>query len=227
MKSLNKNAQTMVEYAILFIVVAGALFAMKTFVGRALHERYRQSADVFGGGDQYVKNETNVTLTNPTLGYYSVVDPTGVGDPCVAALRQVADIDKEVANLTISLELITNDLNNTDAQAGVLTDSNTTLLKQNIGEILGYVQSGEGPFVRMQRLSKRIAQFEADTTVNATNAQTELNERAGRIAGTDESIVARLGSYAAILWELIVDRGVRSEAIMNNNSDCFVVPAAP
>lgn len=51
---VRKNkAQAALEYAILLLIVAVALVTIRVYAVRAFQERYRQSADVFGQGEQY------------------------------------------------------------------------------------------------------------------------------------------------------------------------------
>ncbi len=48
---------------------AAALIAMRVFMVRAVQEKYRQSADVFGQGEQYEPGVTQVTDSlNPAGG---------------------------------------------------------------------------------------------------------------------------------------------------------------
>lgn len=46
------------EYAVFIVVLAAALMAIRIYFLRAVQEKYRQSADVFGGGDQYERGVT-------------------------------------------------------------------------------------------------------------------------------------------------------------------------
>lgn len=55
------KAQSFLEYAILIAVAAGVLIAMSIYVVRAVQEKFRSSADVFGQGQQYEKGVTVVT----------------------------------------------------------------------------------------------------------------------------------------------------------------------
>lgn len=59
MKRKNK-AQSFLGYTLLIIVVAVALLAMRTYLVRSVQEKYRQSADVFGEGEQYAPGSTQV-----------------------------------------------------------------------------------------------------------------------------------------------------------------------
>lgn|GEM_PF-1830356 len=49
------------EYAVLFALVAAALVGMRVFFTRAVQEKFRQSADVFGGGEQYSPGRTSTS----------------------------------------------------------------------------------------------------------------------------------------------------------------------
>jgi Flp pilus assembly pilin Flp len=60
MKRLNKKSQTFLEYAVLIALAAAALIAMGAYMAKAVQGKYRQSADVFGEGEQYKKGVTVV-----------------------------------------------------------------------------------------------------------------------------------------------------------------------
>lgn len=60
MKRRDRKGQSFIEYAILVVLVVGALLAMRTYMVRSVQEKYRQSADVFGEGGQY---ERGITVT--------------------------------------------------------------------------------------------------------------------------------------------------------------------
>ncbi len=64
MKKRGNKAQSFFEYAVLIIVTAAALLAMRVYMLRIVQERYRQSADVFGEGEQYDKVATRVLVNN-------------------------------------------------------------------------------------------------------------------------------------------------------------------
>jgi len=54
------KGQALFMYAALIAVMAAALLAMAPCIKRAVQERYRQTADVFGGGEQYERGVTAV-----------------------------------------------------------------------------------------------------------------------------------------------------------------------
>ena len=60
MKRKNNQAQSFIVYCVLIAVVAGVLIAMRVFLLRQVQDKFRQSADVFGGAEQYQKGATNV-----------------------------------------------------------------------------------------------------------------------------------------------------------------------
>jgi Flp pilus assembly pilin Flp len=57
MKRKKINSQSLIEYTTLLALVAAAVVAMRVFLTRSVQERYRQSADVFGQGEQYVRGK--------------------------------------------------------------------------------------------------------------------------------------------------------------------------
>jgi Flp pilus assembly pilin Flp len=48
------NAQSTFEYIAIIILIAAALIAIGKFLQRSLQGRYRQSADTFSSGEQYL-----------------------------------------------------------------------------------------------------------------------------------------------------------------------------
>lgn len=48
------------QYAVLIALVAAAFMAMRAYLLGAIQEKYRQSADVFGEGEQYQEGITKV-----------------------------------------------------------------------------------------------------------------------------------------------------------------------
>jgi Flp pilus assembly pilin Flp len=58
----NNRAQMYLEYAVLIALAAAALIAMRLFFGRAVQAKYREAADVFGQGEQYEMNKTQMLI---------------------------------------------------------------------------------------------------------------------------------------------------------------------
>lgn len=56
------KGQSVLAYTILIIIIASALIAMRTYFLRAVQEKYRQTADVFGGGEQYDPAKTKIIV---------------------------------------------------------------------------------------------------------------------------------------------------------------------
>jgi Flp pilus assembly pilin Flp len=56
----NKRAQSFVEYAALIAIIVAAIVAIVSYMGRSISGRYRDSADVYGGGTQYDPSVTTV-----------------------------------------------------------------------------------------------------------------------------------------------------------------------
>jgi hypothetical protein len=60
MKKTDKNGQYFLEYGMIIIIVVAALIAMRVYLMRNIQEKYRQTADVFGEGEQFAKGITKV-----------------------------------------------------------------------------------------------------------------------------------------------------------------------
>jgi len=52
-KRLSFNSQAILEYVITIILIIAALIVVGVYYKRSLQARYRQAADVMGGGEQY------------------------------------------------------------------------------------------------------------------------------------------------------------------------------
>jgi len=70
-KTINKKGQSTLEYAVLVVVIIGALIAMQIYVKRGVQGKLRESTDSVGeqfspGYTQYSKNSTSYSRTNET-----------------------------------------------------------------------------------------------------------------------------------------------------------------
>ncbi len=92
------NAQTFLEYAVLIGVVAAALVAMRVYMVRAVQEKYRQSADVFGEGEQYAKGITQVTNLDEPGKDIPEPEPKRP-DTCPGVTANVARLEGEIKDL--------------------------------------------------------------------------------------------------------------------------------
>ena len=116
MKRKKAKAQTFLEYAVLIAIFAAAIVAMKIYFTRALQEKYRESADVFGRGEQYAKGITVESEVN-SANVNSPTDPPGPGpsgDPCPSATASVDALKSQIDSLTsqaADLEKAAGDIN--------------------------------------------------------------------------------------------------------------------
>jgi hypothetical protein len=58
MKNLNKKAFSVIEYAVLIVIIIGALVVMKTYLQRGLFGTWGQSGQSFAFGRQYDSEKT-------------------------------------------------------------------------------------------------------------------------------------------------------------------------
>ena len=58
----SRKAQLFLEYTIVIALLVAALVAMRVYLTGAIQEKYKQSADVFGEGEQYEKGRTNIFI---------------------------------------------------------------------------------------------------------------------------------------------------------------------
>lgn len=93
MKLRKNKSQSFLEYAILIAVLVAAFIAMRIYFVRSVQEKYRQSADVFGEGEQYARGVTQVTEFASSL---DITNPFGPRDACSNILAQVVALERDI-----------------------------------------------------------------------------------------------------------------------------------
>lgn len=93
MKIGKNKAQSFLEYAVLIAIAAAALVAMRIYFVRSVQEKYRQSADVFGEGEQYAKGATQVTEYASST---DISSSSGSQDVCANIQGNVAGLEKDI-----------------------------------------------------------------------------------------------------------------------------------
>ena len=66
-KRLRSLGQSVLEYVLLVILIIFVFVAMKVYMVRGVQDKYRQSADVFGQGEQYERGVTEVNENIPSF----------------------------------------------------------------------------------------------------------------------------------------------------------------
>jgi chromosome segregation ATPase len=79
------------------MVVIVALVAMKVFLTRSVQSKYRDGADVFGGGEQYAKGTRVTNLDGATLP--PPVTPPVIIEDCPYVVAEVERLETDIANL--------------------------------------------------------------------------------------------------------------------------------
>ncbi|MBU1998268.1 MAG: hypothetical protein ABIG46_00735 [Candidatus Omnitrophota bacterium] len=116
MRAANK-AQSTLEYAVLIIVIAGALIAMKGYLDRAVQEKYRQGADVWGEGGQYAKGITQVNQGNIS----PAINPSVLtSEVCASVHDLAAKLEDELARLEVQLQEAENLVDQDDIEQKML-----------------------------------------------------------------------------------------------------------
>jgi len=97
-KSLNqKKAQSFITYTMLIVIVVAALLAMRVYFLRAMQDKIRQTADVFGQGEQY---EKGVTVETPTDAEgIEITLPSSEADECKKITGIVSALENQVSAL--------------------------------------------------------------------------------------------------------------------------------
>lgn len=115
MRKNRLKSQSFVEYAVLICVLVGALVAMKIHMARAVQEKYRQSADVMGDGEQYVKGKTQITNLD---GQNSDITPSSARGPetCPGIVGRVEALEADIKDLTERADTFESSANETESQ---------------------------------------------------------------------------------------------------------------
>ena len=158
----NKKAQTILEYFVLLAFAAAVLVGMRLFMTRSLQEKYRQTGDVFGKGEQYNKGTTWVTGLDGALPGAVIPGNTSL-DPCPVVLNSIANEQLAIDNLNTR---ITN-LN----QSVTGLNSSIALLVAN-----KMVDQTTALSARVNDLNTEIAQCQADkATYQSQIAQSKID----------------------------------------------------
>lgn len=58
----NKRAFTTLQYALMLVVAVAAILALQVMLRRAISAKWKESADTLGGGRQYERGVTTITV---------------------------------------------------------------------------------------------------------------------------------------------------------------------
>lgn len=96
-KLLNqRRAQSTLEYAILIVIVIGALIAMNTYIKRGLQGRFRSASDDIG--DQYSPGNTNVVMNTVVSATQTETFTGGVSRTDITAEKTSVDGIQQIMN---------------------------------------------------------------------------------------------------------------------------------
>lgn len=120
------------------------------YLGRSIQERYRQSADAFGGGEQYAKG---VTRSVETASQLHIPDPEETQDFCenlqgqTAALeKKITDLQKRISTNEVSIRLMNQEimkLRNANPRFQGASNKNITRIEGMIGTLRNKVGNWE------------------------------------------------------------------------------------
>lgn len=89
-----KRGQSTLEYAILIVIVIGALIAIQVYIKRGIQGRLKSATDDIG--DQYSPGNTNISITTTTVS--KTRDTFGAGTPAggVGVSKSVMEEDETI-----------------------------------------------------------------------------------------------------------------------------------
>lgn len=129
MRRRDKRGQSFIEYAVLIGIVVGALIAMRIYMARSMQEKIRQTANVFGSGEQYEKGVTQVTDLDG-VGIESPKETEVTYDTCPRVLRQVAGLEVQVEDLIGNADSLEQAAQDTQAQLQDLREQAVNMRSQ-------------------------------------------------------------------------------------------------
>lgn len=91
-----KKAQSTLEYAVLIIIVIGALLSIQQYLKRGIQGRLRQASDDIG--DQYSVGNMNMSRTTTFRGR--------TNETFVKGVQNTKLIEKETTNVVYNIEII-------------------------------------------------------------------------------------------------------------------------
>lgn len=114
MPGRKNKAQFFTEFAILIAIIAAVIIGMKVFMVRAVQEKFRQSADIFGQGEQYEKGLTQVTnLDGSTTNIGQ--PPPSIDDNCNSIVMRVARLEEAAKTLNVQADSLDRSGDDTEA----------------------------------------------------------------------------------------------------------------
>src|SRR3989338_11641925 len=114
MNGKRNKSQAFAEYAFLIAVIVGVLIAMRVYFVRGVQQKYRESVDVFGQGEQYAPGRTVVTdLDGSIVSINREIPPR---DTCAFVVAEVDRLERKITEL--------------DARAAALEESSDDALEQ-------------------------------------------------------------------------------------------------
>jgi len=159
MKRKNR-AQSLMEYGVVIIVVAIALVAMRTYLVRSFQEKYRQTGDVFGEGEQFKPGLTQATESKSTKDIPDT--PEEKQETCSNVLAQITQLkaqNKDNLQTATKLDKTSADLQKQAKAIKKTAPEEAKLLLQQAQELTGQANS-----LREQVIinNQTIAQLTAD-----------------------------------------------------------------
>lgn len=169
MKKENK-AQSYLEYGVLIALVAIALVAMRMYFVRAVQEKYRQSADVFGEGEQYVKGATKVTEKSS---FTDISETPDSRNPCPSVTAQVAGLEREIQGYDMVEEGVTTHFKGLLERAASFEDS-ANQARQNAQVLLS--SGAKDAIVQVTQIQELAAELDKQANTLRQQAQEKQSQ---------------------------------------------------
>ncbi|MFA4993175.1 MAG: hypothetical protein WC571_04320 [Candidatus Omnitrophota bacterium] len=170
MKKRGNKSQVFAEYVILIAIVAAVLIGMRIYTERALQQKFRESADVFGEGEQYAKGITVATYNDiPGTPPTPVIPPK---DICPGLLSKIEALEADIKNLSERAESLENTILQLTNSADGL-DEQIPLLREQAEQLR--IQAADYENQANQKDSQALAKRSEAGNLNA-QADSKKNE---------------------------------------------------
>lgn len=182
MKKINKRkdrAQSILTFAVILAMAVLALVTMRTYFTRAVQERYRQSADALGEGDQFEKNRTLEMYSGNTWKNEKI--------NCPQIITKAKSLEETIIVLKHRAEALKKDAKNLEGRAKKLDDRVKAI---NI-EIKAL--EAKGLSTEAGELKKLVASFEQESQRLKKEAQ-KMKDKADACSKEQEAVQCKLVS---------------------------------
>jgi hypothetical protein len=123
MNKRNNQAQSLIAYVVLISVTAAVIVSLRAYMVRIVQAKFRQSADVFGQGEQYARGVTLVSnLDADAAGGIEPVNTAAISiDGQNFIIERVDSLQEQISYLTLTTDFLEAGIFELDTQINTLS----------------------------------------------------------------------------------------------------------